>query len=436
MSDVPPAERAAPNEVAFANIDGRMVAYRPGEVIAIGRQARTFLTDNYVEPETLVDPETAESLGVPFASRLRGLDDSLAVVARARAEGHQIELNHVLFSHHRCCCDGSHPAGPLVADPFKANSIPQAQPFKANTPYDTTATKSAKPSDLEEDAAEGDAGVAATIWVLDTGLGDDSDDRYWLKTRGPIDGDPVDSLDQIPGDQGDGRVDPVAGHGTFIAGIIKQLVPSCTVRAPKVIEPDGDVEEAAVFSQLNQLLQQDDPTKTILNLSFGGALYDASTALLAEQIAALQAKGVVVVASAGNEASCAATYPAAFPEVISVGALDATGTPASFTNYGPWVRACAKGVDIVSTFLIDDGKDADSRPSDSNLADFTSGWATWSGTSFAAPIVAAAIAKEITTANDTANGAWQKVVQSALGRSDLVRGLGVRIDGDGFSDQL
>ena len=95
---------------------------------------------------------------------------------------------------------------------------------------------------------------------------------------------------------------------------------------------------------------------------------------------------VVFVSSAGNDSSCRPTWPASFENVIAVGALGPHG-PAWFTNFGPWVDACAPGVDIVSTFydLTDeagyDGEDFD-------------GWASWSGTSFSAPIVAASIAWE------------------------------------------
>jgi subtilisin family serine protease len=48
----------------------------------------------------------------------------------------------------------------------------------------------------------------------------------------------------------------------------------------------------------------------------------------------------VVVASAGNDATWLTAYPAAFPDVVSVAALDADG-PADYTNHGPWVRARA-----------------------------------------------------------------------------------------------
>ena len=105
---------------------------------------------------------------------------------------------------------------------------------------------------------------------------------------------------------------------------------------------------------------------------------------------------VVFVASAGNDSTCRPTWPASFENVIRVGALGAEG-PAWFTNYGPWVNACAPGVDIVSTFF-DLGMDARMD------GDHFDGWAKWSGTSFSGPIVAASIAWEWMCRADPAPG--------------------------------
>ena len=115
---------------------------------------------------------------------------------------------------------------------------------------------------------------------------------------------------------------------------------------------------------------------------------------LADAIADLDGAGTVVVASAGNDATCAPQYPAVLPEVVAVGALDANRNPAPFTNYGPWVRACTLGVDVVSSFF--DGFNGDGPVVDGADADDFRGWARWSGTSFAAPRVVAALARRVT----------------------------------------
>jgi subtilisin family serine protease len=99
------------------------------------------------------------------------------------------------------------------------------------------------------------------------------------------------------------------------------------------------------------------------------------------------------VASAGNDATCVPAYPAALPEVVGLGALD-DGRPAPFTNYGPWVRACTEGTDVVSLFY-DGFNGAEPPAADGKDLDRFEGWARWSGTSFAAPRVLAALARRV-----------------------------------------
>jgi subtilisin family serine protease len=110
----------------------------------------------------------------------------------------------------------------------------------------------------------------------------------------------------------------------------------------------------------------------------------------------------VVVAAAGNEGATEPTFPAAFKDVIAVGAQQAPGGGrACFSNHGSWVDACAMGRRVHSTFFEDLVATpepilptclADPPP---GLQQFQ-GFATWSGTSFAAPCVAGAIAARMT----------------------------------------
>jgi thermitase len=61
-------------------------------------------------------------------------------------------------------------------------------------------------------------------------------------------------------------------------------------------------------------------------------------------------KGAVLVASAGNDGEEAVTYPAAFSEVIAVGATDNEDQRAVYSNYGArWVDVAAPGDEIYST---------------------------------------------------------------------------------------
>ena len=105
----------------------------------------------------------------------------------------------------------------------------------------------------------------------------------------------------------------------------------------------------------------------------------------------------VVVAAAGNSGSTRPVYPAVLPYVVAVGALDSRGR-APFSNHGGWVDACVLAVDVVSTFFthFDETVNGTSR--------CFRWWARWSGTSFAAPKVAAAIAQDMYLHGGTACG--------------------------------
>ena len=194
--------------------------------------------------------------------------------------------------------------------------------------------------------------------------------------------DPAD--DEAPDENGDSLLDSVAGHGTFIAGIIEGIAPRCRLHVDGLLTGEGDVTEADLAVKLENLVSSPQGAPDLVNLSFGGYTV-VGMERLADAVQTLQAAGTIVIASAGNDATCMPAYPAAFPDVIAVGAIGPYG-PAFFSNYGPWVRACAPGMDIVSTFFTQTGT--------TDGGDYHE-WVRWSGTSFSAPIVVAALAEQM-----------------------------------------
>jgi len=76
---------------------------------------------------------------------------------------------------------------------------------------------------------------------------------------------------------------------------------------------------------------------------------------------------------------------------VSVGSVEAHGR-AHYSNFGPWVRACAPGTDLTSTFFTKFEGKAGPVPNGPDPDDFT-GWAKWTGTSFSAPVVVAALVR-------------------------------------------
>jgi subtilisin family serine protease len=247
------------------------------------------------------------------------------------------------------------------------------------------------------------------VVVLDTGLA--AEGKFFPQALRPA---PVAAESDMDFDvpdldvPADGLLDQVAGHGTFIAGLICQVAPGTDVTVHRVLATVGDTDEWRVVHRLLQLKNTlAEPERTILSLSFGGYVLDFPI-LLAAAITDLQGAKVVVVASAGNDATCEPMYPAALPGVVSVGAIGPDG-PARFTNYGSWVRACAPGVDLLSTFFQFQGV----TPAQGQLdPDDFDGWAVWSGTSFSAPIVAGALARTMALENCTAEDAVERIVDN------------------------
>jgi subtilisin family serine protease len=98
----------------------------------------------------------------------------------------------------------------------------------------------------------------------------------------------------------------------------------------------------------------------------------------------------VVVAAAGNNGASRPFWPAALHSVVGVAATGPDGRLAAFSNRGDWVDAAAPGVDVISSYVR-------LLPAEDGVAPGTTtrvyGAARWSGTSFAAPRIAADVAR-------------------------------------------
>ena len=160
---------------------------------------------------------------------------------------------------------------------------------------------------------------------------------------------------------------------------------------------NGIADEWNLRDRLLEVAAQSPPPHLVV-LSLSGYSGPLGAPALADGIRAVQQGGTVVVGIRGErQASCRPTIPASLLGVVSVAGIGPAG-PAPFSNYGPWVRACAPAVDLVSTFF---DRLSPANPALSDLDDFK-GWARWSGTSFAAPAVAAALLRELLVLGEAA----------------------------------
>jgi subtilisin family serine protease len=74
-------------------------------------------------------------------------------------------------------------------------------------------------------------------------------------------------------------------------------------------------------------------------------------------VAALIARDVVVVHSAGNSGNSVQDYLGSLADVVNVAATDSLGNGASYSNYGAWVDLAAPGDNILSTYANPDDPD-------------------------------------------------------------------------------
>jgi subtilisin family serine protease len=311
-------------------------------------------------------------------------------------------------------------ANPMYANPMYANPVllspVYASPMYANPMYASEYKRTGKRSHSARPAAPPDLKPAAlpksneTVLILDTGIAPGGQLPPLLQGQSNLTGAPASEHD--PPSQ-KGYLDPANCHGTFIAGVIQELAPDRNPRPLRVIEPMGDGKVSVIGPLLKDLAKNPKLVndRTVLNLSFGGYAY-SDMKLLKRGIRKVQEKGAVVVASAGNDATCRPMFPAAFPDVIGVGALAWDGA-APFSNHGDWVRACAPGSDLVSAFYTyyNGLLPALPLPGSGDPDEFEE-WARWSGTSFAAPIVTAALLRTMALTGCTAKEAVTAVIDA------------------------
>ncbi len=82
------------------------------------------------------------------------------------------------------------------------------------------------------------------------------------------------------------------------------------------------------------------PPTRVINMSLGGSSFNTA---MQNAVLAAEAAGIVVVASAGNNNTSTAQYPASYPDVISVSALGPSLNKASYSSFGPTVVVAAPG---------------------------------------------------------------------------------------------
>jgi subtilisin family serine protease len=162
----------------------------------------------------------------------------------------------------------------------------------------------------------------------------------------------------------DGSQYQAFGHGTMTAGIVHLVAPQAKIMPLKAFSANGTGYDSDVLRAIYYAVRNG---ATVMNMSFDYTSYSPE---LARAINYANSKGVVSVASAGNDGKRTLVYPAALPGVIDVASTSNSDIQSTFTNYGaPPVWLAAPGEGVMTTYP---------------WGTYAAGW----GTSFSTPFVA------------------------------------------------
>jgi type VII secretion-associated serine protease mycosin len=192
------------------------------------------------------------------------------------------------------------------------------------------------------------------------------------------------------------ETDDYDGHGTSMAELIagtgkggglRGLAPDAKIIPIRTLMDEMQKKEAPnkLHTMDKAIRAAADSDAQIINLSLGHDFWDDATW---DAVKYAQAKGKLMFAAVGNEAetSNTASYPAAYPEVVGVGATDQAGKAAKFSEHGKQVELAAPGTDIpvwcdknFQKYCVDGGTSAATALASASAALVWSAHPDWTG---------------------------------------------------------
>ncbi|KRF38179.1 S8/S53 family peptidase [Terrabacter sp. Soil810] len=244
----------------------------------------------------------------------------------------------------------------------------------------------------------------------------------------------------------DGGLEPASiaghyvGHGEFVAGVLRTMAPSAEVYVHPFFFTSGGVIESDLAPLLVHALAT---SPDIISMSAGidlspegladlnstaqvDDLSDALISLEAFYEEHLKCSATLLVCAAGNDGNRGPFAPASTCWAVAVGALDAQGRRADYSNRGPWVDVYARGSDMVNAYPDGSYTYTEDEGLIGSTAYFTHGLARWSGTSFSTPLVAGLVAARMSWSGEPPREAWEQLLANARVR----RGMRVLRPGD------
>jgi membrane-anchored mycosin MYCP len=259
-------------------------------------------------------------------------------------------------------------------------------------------------------------GLGVRVGVLDTSISD----HPWL--AGGWVGPATDRLELEP------PYPALAGHGTFVAGLVMRKAPGCVIEFRQVLLDENGT--ATSWDVAKKIVELGRTGLDVLNLSLGSYTEDGQPPLVVATAIDRLDPEIVVVAAAGNHGDVKEgplvegeeegpritagdrrkpSWPAALDDVVAVGAADEKGVIAAFTpKEVPWIDVLSNGVAVPSTFLDGQVKlpDTAEEPNPRNF----DGYAQWSGTSFSAALVSGEIARRTLPGQRSSHQAWWDIL--------------------------
>jgi subtilisin family serine protease len=302
--------------------------------------------------------------------------------------------------------------GPGIAAPDHMMSITPATDCPATEP-DWVPGDAAPQPGISRSCCDGRGTLVA---VVDSGLVEGAPAIHpWLNG---VTGEP--DLQVMAQAGGGFFLERYAGHGTFIASIIRAMAPRAEVRIARIFEKAGAFYESNIVRALLPVL---DWAPDVISLSAGTHTWK-NRGLLSFHVFVdgplRECQGTVLVAAAGNDGLDWKFSPAEMEAVIGVGALGPPGDArAWFSDYGPWVKVFAPGQDLVHAFAHGLYKYHELRAG--QQAEFF-GMARWSGTSFSTPVVTGLIAARMSGTGESSREAAESLLR--LARAQALPGVG------------
>lgn len=149
--------------------------------------------------------------------------------------------------------------------------------------------------------------------------------------------------------------DDASGHGTAVAGMIcaadddigiTGINPNAALYSAKVLDSENKSPLSRILQGIYWAIENE---VDIINMSFGT---DVDSEILHNAVKAAHDAGILLIASSGNTAGGRVKYPAAYSEVIAVGATDPTGQLWADTSVGDELELLAPGEKILTSGFL------------------------------------------------------------------------------------